>query len=337
MTALLRVEDLRTHFFTPRGVIRAVDGVSLEIQAGEVVGIVGESGSGKSVLALSLLRLVPEPGRITGGRVLLRIDDVDHDLTRMPEAELRALRGSDVAMIFQDPMTSLNPVLRVGYQVREAMAIHRRFTLRQAGERVVPMLERVRLLGARRGAVGFPHELSGGARQRVMLAMGLSNEPRLLIADEPTASLDLTVQAQVIELLGDLNRELGTAIVLVTHDLSLVAGLCDRLVVMYAGRVVEQGATRRLLRDPQHPYTWSLVRSVPRVDEPRRGRLAGIGGAPPDPLNPPSGCRFHPRCLHRVGRCATDEPPLESVDRDQESRCWVPMRQAPAGDRTPLS
>lgn len=325
LTPLLRVEDLRTYFFTSWGVLRAVDGVSFDVEAGEAVGIVGESGAGKSVTALSIMRLVPPPGRITGGRILFGADGVSQDMARMSERRLRELRGSEVAMIFPDPMTSLNPVLRVGHQVREAMQAHRRFTPRQAGERVVPLLQRMRLTRASRRAGTYPHQLSGGARQRVMLAMGLSNEPRLLIADEPTASLDLTTQAQVVDLLSDLNRELGTAVVLVTHDLSLVASLCTRVIVMYAGRVVEQGPARQLLRDPQHPYTWSLLRAVPRIDRPCPARLAAIGGAAPDPARPPPGCRFHPRCRHRADRCSSEEPPLEPVGDDHLARCWVTM------------
>jgi len=318
LTPLLRVEDLRTYFFTSWGVVRAVDGVSFDVGPGEAVGIVGESGCGKSVTALSIMRLVPPPGRITGGRILFYAGGEGQDVARMSERRLRELRGSDVAMVFSDPMTSLNPVLRVGDQVREAMAAHRRFTPRQAGERVVPLLQRMRLTRASRRAGTYPHQLSGGARQRVMLAMGLSNEPRLLIADEPTAALDL-------------NRELGTAVVLVTHDLSLVASVCTRVVVMYAGRVVEQGPARELLRDPQHPYTWSLLRAAPRIDRPRAVRLAAIAGTPPDPARPLPGCRFHPRCSHRVDRCSSEEPPLDPVGDNHLARCWVTMDGVAAG------
>jgi oligopeptide/dipeptide ABC transporter ATP-binding protein len=323
---LLRVEDLTTDFQASRGLLRVVDGVSFEVRRGETVGIVGESGCGKSVTALSILRLVPEPGRITGGRILFGPRDEPRDIVRMTDAEVRDLRGNDIAMIFQDPMTSLNPVLTVGHQIKEAMAVHRRFTPRQAGERVVPMLERVRMLAPKQHAVCFPKELSGGMRQRAMIAMGLSNEPSLLIADEPTAALDVTVQAQMIELLRDLNRETGTAIVLITHDLAVVASLCTHVIVMYAGRVIEQGPTRQVFKSPQHPYTWSLLRCLPRVDGERREMLTSIAGLPPDLGRPPPGCRFHPRCRFRVARCLSDEPPLEPVAAAQDARCWVPMR-----------
>ena len=300
---LLRVEDLRTYFFTSSGVVRAVDGVSFDVEPGEVVGIVGESGSGKSTTALSILRLVPYPGRIVTGRILLGRGGDRRDIAQLPDDEVRDLRGSDIAMIFQDPMKSLNPVLRVGYQVREAMAAHRRFTGRQADGRVVPMLERVRITAARERADDYQHQFSGGMRQRLMIAMGLSNEPSLLVADEPTVSLDVTVQAQIIELLRELNSELGTAIVLVTHNLAVVASLCTRVIVMYAGRIVEQGPIRQILKSPQHPYTWSLLRAMPRLDAPPGTQLTSIGGMPPDLGNLPPGCKFHPRCRFRIDRC----------------------------------
>jgi peptide/nickel transport system ATP-binding protein len=309
-------------------VVRAVDGVSFEVERGEIVGVVGESGSGKSITALSILRLVPQPGRIVGGRILFGRDGPLRDVTQMSDDELRELRGSDVAMIFQDPMKSLNPVLRVGYQVREAMAAHRRFSGRQAEDRVVPMLEKVRIAAARLRADDFPHQFSGGMRQRLMIAMGLSNEPSLLVADEPTIALDVTVQAQIIELLRDLNRELGTAIVLITHNLAVVASLCTRVIVMYAGRIVEQGPTRQILKNPQHPYTWSLLRAIPRADGPPSAQLTSIAGMPPDLGNLPPGCKFHPRCRFRVDRCRREEPPLELAADAQHARCWVPMRVA---------
>jgi len=304
-----------------------VDGVSFHVDRGEVVGVVGESGSGKSVMALSLLRLVPDPGRIVGGRILFGRTR-QRDVLQLSEADVRELRGSDVAMIFQDPTNSLNPIMRVGSQVREAMAAHQRFTAWEAGQRVIPMLEKVRIMAARRRAISFPHQLSGGMRQRAMLAMGLSNEPSLLIADEPTASLDLTVQAEVIELLRDLNRETGTAIVLITHDLAVVASLCTRVIVMYAGRIVEQGPIRRVFKSPQHPYTWSLLRSIPRFDGGPGGPLLSIAGTPPDLADLPAGCKFHPRCRFRTERCSAEEPPLEHVTGAQEARCWVLMRNA---------
>jgi len=307
-------------------VVKAVDDVSFLVDRGETVGIVGESGSGKSTTALSILRLVPHPGRIVSGRILLAQHGPRQDVAQMSEEEVRELRGGDVAMIFQDPMKSLNPVLRVGYQIREAMAAHRRFSGRQAENRVVPMLRKVRIAAARQRVEHFPHQFSGGMRQRLMIAMGLSNEPSLLVADEPTTALDVTVQAQIIELLRELNSELGTAIVLITHNLAVVASLCTRVIVMYAGRVVEEGPTRQVLKAPQHPYTWSLLRSLPRLDGPRGAQLTSIGGAPPDLGHLPSGCRFHPRCRFRTERCLVEEPPLETVADGQLARCWQPIR-----------
>jgi oligopeptide/dipeptide ABC transporter ATP-binding protein len=322
MAPLLRVEDLHTQFFTSDGVVKAVDGVSFEVAKGETVGIVGESGCGKSVTALSILGLVPEPGRIVKGRVLFE----ERDVVQMSDEEKREFRGNDVAMIFQDPMTSLNPVLRVGFQIEEAMAAHQRFTAQQAKERVVPLLRRVRIPAPEERVRDFPHQFSGGMRQRAMIAMGLSNEPSLLIADEPTTALDVTVQAQIIELLKELNRELGTAIVLITHNMAVVASICSRVIVMYAGRIVESGPTRSIFKNPQHPYTWSLLRSIPRVDEKQHAKLLTISGLPPDLVRPPSGCKFHPRCRFRIDRCIAEEPPLEEVEPAQAARCWVLMR-----------
>ncbi len=332
LAPILQVENLKTHFFTPAGVVRAVDGVSFEIERGEIVGIVGESGSGKSMTALSILRLVPEPGRIVGGRVLFGQDDRRLDVAQLSENELRELRGNEMAMIFQDPVTSLNPLLRIGYQVREAIDAHSRFAGAHVRERVITMLERVHIPGARLRANDYPHQFSRGMRQRAMIAMGLSNEPSLMIADEPTAALDVTVQAQIIELLRDLNRELDTAILVITHNLAVVASLCTRVIVMYAGRIVEQGPTRQVLKSPQHPYTWSLLRSIPRVDESGVSSVRSIAGLPPDLTRLPPGCKFHPRCRFRIERCVHDEPPLETVAGAQQARCWVPMRQALGGE-----
>jgi len=272
--------------------------------------------------ALSILNLVPEPGRISGGQILFK----DRDVISMTSDELHEYRGGDVAMIFQDPMTSLNPVLRIGFQIEEAMRAHSRFNRRQAKERVVPLLERVRIPSPKQRARDFPHQFSGGMRQRAMIAMGLANEPALLIADEPTTALDVTVQAQILELLKDLNRELGTAIILISHNVSVIASLCSRVMVMYAGRVVESGPTRSVFDHPEHPYTWSLLRSVPRVDERPHERLISIKGMPPDLARLPSGCKFHPRCQFKVERCSREEPPLEQVGPGQEARCWVMMK-----------
>jgi len=308
-------------FPTSSGLVRAVDGISFDVDRGEVVGVVGESGSGKTMTALSLLRLVPEPGKITG-RILFG----DNDVLEMTDEEIREFRGNQVAMIFQDPMTSMNPVLRVGFQIEEAMAAHKRFSGQQSRDRVVPMLQRVRIPAAQERVRDFPHQFSGGMRQRAMIAMGLSNEPSLLIADEPTTALDVTVQASIIELLRDLSRELRAAVILITHNMALVASLCNRVIVMYAGRVVEQGSTRAIFKNPQHPYTWSLLKSMPRMDEVGKERLVSIKGVPPDLGKLPDGCKFHPRCRFKVDRCLTEEPPLEEVGPGQLARCWVLMK-----------
>ena len=320
---ILQVRDLRTQFLTDGGIVTAVDGVSFDLYPGESLGIVGESGSGKSVTALSLLRLVPDPGKIVGGQVLFR----NEDLLQITDQEIREIRGRDIAMIFQDPQSSLNPVLKTGFQVDEAMLAHG--TPRaQAHARTIELLQKVRIPAAQSRVKDFPHQLSGGMRQRAMIAMGLANTPSILIADEPTTALDVTVQAQILELLADLNRELGTAIVMITHNMGVVAGLCTRVIVMYAGKIVEEGPVEQIFDSPQHPYTWSLLRSIPRVDALRHERLRSIEGIAPDLLNPPKGCRFHPRCPFRVDKCFTDEPSLEEVAPNQKAACWVTMERA---------
>ena len=326
---LLRVEDLRTQFFTSRGIVHAVDGISFNVGRGETVGIVGESGSGKTMTAFSILRLVPDPGRIVSGRILFK----DQDVVQMNDDDVREFRGNDVAMIFQDPMTSLNPVTRVGTQIDEAMTAHERFSKKEADGRVIPLLQKVRIPEAAQRARDYPHQFSGGMRQRAMIAMGLSNEPELLIADEPTTALDVTVQAQIIQLLKQLNRDVGAAIILITHNMALVASLCQRIIVMYAGRIVEEGPVEQSFDSPQHPYTWSLLRSVPRVDVARVERLVSIKGLPPDLVRLPPGCKFHPRCRFKVEKCEREEPPLDEVAPDQEARCWVLMRNVPPEQR----
>jgi oligopeptide/dipeptide ABC transporter ATP-binding protein len=313
---------LKTHFFVGGNVVKAVDGVSFSVDRGETLGIVGESGCGKSVTAMSVLRLVQEPGRIVSGKILFE----ERDVVQMSGDELRDFRGNDVSMIFQDPMSSMNPVMRVGNQIEEAMSAHHRFSGKQAKDRVVPLLQKVRIPAAEQRAKDYPHQFSGGMRQRGMIAMGLSNEPSLLIADEPTTALDVTVQAQIIELLRDLNRELNTAVVLITHNMAVVASLCTRVMVMYAGKVVESGPTRQVFKNPQMPYTWNLLRSIPRLDQNRHDKLLSIAGLPPDLSNPPPGCKFHPRCRFRVEKCFHEEPPLEEVEPGQSARCWVLMK-----------
>ncbi len=323
-TPILQVRDLRTQFETDGGTVTAVDGISFDLFPGESLGIVGESGSGKSMTALSILRLVPDPGKIVSGSVLFR----NQDLLELSGEEIRDIRGRDIAMIFQDPQSSLNPVLRTGFQIDEAMLAHHKATKSEAHVRTIELLKRVRIPAAESRVKDFPHQLSGGMRQRAMIAMGLANAPSILIADEPTTALDVTVQAQILELLGDLNRDLGTAIVMITHNMGVVAGLCSRVLVMYAGQIVEEGPVEQIFENPQHPYTWSLLRSIPRVDALRHERLRSIEGLAPDLLNPPAGCRFHPRCPFRIDRCLKDEPPLVDVAPNQRASCWVTMERA---------
>ncbi len=316
--ALLEVQGLRTWFHTADGVARAVDGVSFTVDRGEVVGVVGESGSGKSVTALSIMGLVPEPGRLEEGS---RITLAGRALTSLSPAELRAVRGDDMAMIFQEPMTSLNPVYPVGDQIGESLRVHRGLKKGAARERVVALLRQVGIPDPDRRADEYPHQLSGGMRQRVMIAIALANAPSLLIADEPTTALDVTIQAQILELLLELRRELGMAILLITHDLGVVAETCDRVVVMYGGQVVEEGPVAAVFDDPAHPYTRGLLDAVPRPDD--RGReLAVIPGTVPAPTAWPEGCRFRPRCPYAWERCM-DPPPLLDAAAAQRARCWL--------------
>jgi oligopeptide/dipeptide ABC transporter ATP-binding protein len=332
MTApVLQVKDLKTQFFTDDGVVQAVDGVSFDLYPGETLGIVGESGCGKSVTALSILRLIQRPGRIVAGQILFK----GSDIVTMSEEEVREIRGKDIAMIFQDPLSSLNPVLKVGFQIEEAMEAHEKVSGKSALSRTIELLKQVRIPAAESRVNDFPFQFSGGMRQRAMIAMGLANTPSILIADEPTTALDVTVQAQILELLRDLNRDLKTSIMMITHNMGVVAGLCTRVLVMYAGRIVEQGPVEQIFKNPQHPYTWSLLRSIPRLDSDRHDRLLSIDGLPPDLIKPPAGCRFNPRCQFKIDRCRHDDPPLMDVGADQEAACWVTMRRAlsPNGDQ----
>jgi oligopeptide transport system ATP-binding protein len=313
------VHDLKTQFFTPEGVVKAVDGVSFELNAGETLGIVGESGSGKSVTALSLMRLIPPPGRVVGGRVMYE----GNDLTKLSEAEMQGIRGESIAMIFQDPMTSLNPVFRVGWQVGEPLVLHRAESKAKAFASAIAVLAKVGIPSPGDRARDYPHHFSGGMRQRAMIAMGLTTTPKVLIADEPTTALDVTIQAQILELLRNVNREFGTATILITHNLGVVAGMCERVMVMYAGRIVESGPTEDVFAHPKHPYTWSLLRSIPRLDADRREALKPIEGLPPDLIDLPTGCAFHPRCPFAVDRCSRDTPALNRVGDTQLAACWV--------------
>ncbi len=316
---LLQVRDLRTWFLTDAGPVRAVDGVSFDLRAGETLGIVGESGSGKSVCAKSIMRLLDEPARIVGGSILFQ----GRDLASLDEAAIRSVRGREIAMVFQDPMTSLNPVLRIAKQLVEAMTAHGRFTPQAARVRAIDLLRRMGVGTPERAVDSYPHQFSGGMRQRVMLSMGFSNEPALLIADEPTTALDVTIQAQILELLRELNRDFGTAVILISHDLGVIANVCQRILVMYAGEVVEEGPPEELLSDPRHPYTWALLHAAPRIDATATDRrLTTIDGQPPDPRAWPDGCRFRARCPFAIAKCA-EHPALLPIDDSRASRCWV--------------
>jgi oligopeptide/dipeptide ABC transporter ATP-binding protein len=315
---LLELENVETHLRLREGTIKAVDGVSLTVDAGETLGIVGESGSGKSMTALSIMRLLPRSGRIVGGKVSFK----GRVLTDLSEDEMEEIRGTEIAMIFQDPMTSLNPVFRTGWQVGEPLRIHRHMRRRASIAAAVDLFQKVGIPEPRRRVAQYPHLFSGGMRQRAMIAMGLSTSPSLLIADEPTTALDVTIQAQILDLLQTLNRDYGTATILITHNLGVVAGMCDRVIVMYAGRIVEQGRTDDVFAHPEHPYTWSLLHSIPRLDAEQHQPLRPIEGVPPDMVNLPPGCKFQARCPFAIARCATDEPELLQV-REQLARCWV--------------
>jgi peptide/nickel transport system ATP-binding protein len=325
---ILQVRDLRTYFYTDEGVVRAVDGVNFSVAAGETLGIVGESGSGKTVTALSLMRLIEEPARIVSGQILFQ----GRDIVTMRIEELRKIRGDGIAMIFQDPMTSLNPVLKIARQLAETMLVHGRLTEDQALDRAVTLLGRMGITAPERAIDSYPHQFSGGMRQRVMLAMGFSNEPALLIADEPTTALDVTIQAQILDLIAELNRDFNTAIVLISHNLGVIASVCSRVIVMYGGEIVEEGPTEKILSNPSHPYTWALINAVPRIDRhvPGQRRLVTIEGTPPDPLDLPSGCRFAPRCPFRIAKC-DEHPELLELAPGRKTRCWVTQ----AGEHLP--
>jgi peptide/nickel transport system ATP-binding protein len=323
---LLEVQDLKVSFHTEDGVVQAVDGVTFSVDAGEVVAIVGESGSGKSVTAMTLMGLTRGPNSRFEGRALFD----GHDVVGATDDELRRIRGAGIAMVFQDPMSSLNPVYRVGRQIAEQIRIHEPKTSKgQALDRSVELMERVGIPRARDRARSYPHEFSGGMRQRVMIAMALSNSPKLLIADEPTTALDVTIQAQILDELRQLRTETGAGIILVTHDLGVVADIADRIVVMYAGRVVEQGTLDEIFYDPQHPYTWGLLGSITRVDRDRSQRLPAIPGLPPSLLRPPEGCHFRPRCPHAFDRCR-EVPELAARAPEAPGhldRCWLEVGQ----------
>ncbi len=319
MSALLEIENLDTRFFTSAGVVKAVNGVSYDVQEGETVAIVGESGCGKSVSALSILGLVPNPpGRIVGGEIRF----MGKDLIRLGDLEIRKIRGRQIGMIFQEPMTSLNPVLTIGLQLTETMEHHLGMKRADAEEKALEYLRLVGISEPERRIRQYPHHLSGGMRQRVMIAMALCCEPKLIIADEPTTALDVTIQAQILELMKSLTKRLGVALIIITHNLGVVARYADRVNVMYAGKIIERGRAADIYREPKHPYTLGLLSSVPRLDRPRQKRLDPIAGQPPDLTRLGAGCAFVPRCRFVVDRCTHEMPPLESVGNGHLAACW---------------
>jgi oligopeptide/dipeptide ABC transporter ATP-binding protein len=321
---LLDLRDLKTYFFTSDGVAKAVDGVSYQLHRGETLGVVGESGCGKSVTALSILRLVPDPpGRTVEGEIIFE----GNDLLKLTRAEMRRIRGNEISMIFQEPMTSLNPVFTIGNQISEAIILHQGLSKRDALAKSIEMLQKVGIPVPERRVHEYPHQLSGGMRQRAMIAMALSCNPKILLADEPTTALDVTIQAQILDLMFSLKEQLGMAIILITHNLGVVAESARRVVVMYCGKVVEEGPVMEIFKQPQHPYTQGLLQSLPRLEEKASGqkqRLMEIPGIVPSPYNLPTGCMFHPRCPKAQQICQEQEPPLEKVPGGHESACFFP-------------
>jgi oligopeptide/dipeptide ABC transporter ATP-binding protein len=318
---LLSVDDLRVQFWTSRGTVHAVNGISFDIAPGETLGIVGESGCGKSVTALALLGILPRAGKVVGGTATFD----GRNLVGLSDAELRGVRGKEIAMIFQDPMTSLNPVLSIGRQIREPLETHFGMDRDAANTRAAELLDQVGIPGARSRLKDYPHQFSGGMRQRAMIAMALACEPKLMIADEPTTALDVTIQAQILELLRELVADHRTALILITHDLGVVAGMCERVHVMYAGMFVETGTADDLFARPRHPYTVGLLQSVPRLDAHRRAKLQPIEGTPRDMLSAPSACPFAPRCRYVIDGCLTEVPALRAMEPDHDARCINPV------------
>ncbi len=317
---ILQVKDLKTYFYTDAGTVKSVDGVSFDLHKGEILGIVGESGSGKSVSNLSIMNLIPSPpGKIENGEVLFH----GEDLLKMSQKKLRSIRGNRISMIFQDPMSSLNPFLRISTQMIETIQLHQGLNKKDAKAKAIEMLKMAGIPAAEERIDCYPHQFSGGMRQRVMIAMGLSCKPEILIADEPTSALDVTIQAQIIDLMTDLTKQLGTAVIMITHSLGVVAGMCDTINVMYAGRVVEHGATKDLFASPKHPYTQGLIKSVPRLDKETEGRLYSIPGQPPNVIDLPPCCPFYPRCEKAKDICKKKYPPLKQFGNGHCASCWL--------------
>ena len=327
MTPILRVENLSTHFFTRGGAVRAVDDVSFDVAEGETVGIVGESGCGKSATVLSIMKLIPSPpGRIVGGNIIFppKQDEPGLNLREFNESQMQKVRGNLVSMVCQDPMTSLNPVLTIGWQLREPLQLHLGMTKKEATDRSIELLELVNIPSPQQRLNDYPHQFSGGMRQRVMIAMAIACNPKLLIADEPTTALDVTIQAQILELLQKLQEELNMSVVIITHDLGVVGEICDRVIVMYAGHIIESGSVDALLDTPKHPYTEGLLKSVPKLGPSVKDRMSPIEGVPPNLISLPPGCRFAPRCPSRFEQCETD-PLLKTLEQEHEHECacWL--------------
>ncbi|WP_425058955.1 Oligopeptide transport ATP-binding protein OppD [Sporomusa carbonis] len=326
MKPLLAVEELAVSFDTYAGEVKAVDQISFQVLPGEAVGIVGESGSGKSVTAHAIMRLIPTPpGRYAKGKILFE----GADLLQRPEPEMENIRGNDISMIFQDPMTSLNPVLTVGMQIAESLQLHQHMNRKDAYARAVEMLRLVGIPSPEQRVKNYPHQFSGGMRQRTMIAIALACNPKLLIADEPTTALDVTIQAQILDLMKDLQRKLNTAIILISHDLGVIAGLCSRVIVLYAGKIAEAGTARDIFYHPRHPYTWGLLQSVPRLDSTQKQLLTAIAGQPPDLLQPPAGCPFHPRCPYAMRICQEHYPETTRISEEHRVNCWLQHPAAP--------
>ncbi len=322
---LLDIQNLKVSFFTPAGEVRAVDGISYTLNAGEVIGIVGESGSGKSVSSYAVMRLIDPPGRIKEGKIMFN----GMDLTQADEKTMQSIRGNEISMIFQDPMTSLNPVFRVGNQIIEAILKHQDVSRKEARQQAIEMLRLVGIPGPEKRIDQYPHEFSGGMRQRAMIAMALSCRPKLLIADEPTTALDVTIQAQILELMKELKQKINMAIILITHDLGIISDLCDRVIVMYAGKIVEEASIDDIFYNPKHPYTSGLLNSIPKLDADENQRLVPIEGNPVDLLNPPAGCPFAPRCKHCMRICLKENPPFYRVSDTQKAACWLLYKDNP--------
>ncbi len=327
MGTILEVKGLKTQFFTQDGIVNAVNGISYTVDEGETLGIVGESGCGKSVSVLSVMRLIPQPpGKIVGGQVIFE----GRDLLKLGEDEMRQVRGNKISMVFQDPMTSLNPVLTIARQMTEGMELHLGLDHQQARKRAIELLEMVNIPQAKDRIDDYPHQFSGGMRQRVMIAMGLSCNPQLLIADEPTTALDVTIQAQILDLVRELKQKIGMAIIWITHDLGIVAGLADRVLVMYAGYIIESAPVKDIYADPRHPYTLGLLGSIPRLDAERKKKLTPIEGLPPDLIDPPPGCPFAPRCRFAIEQCLAENPTLQPVALNHHVACWVDTKRGVA-------